>query len=121
MNEYDKNEFFLAVSTRLTRPPIPTTEISTRQFSFHTPARLGMKTVGNDWENLLTILFPVFFSREREPDREWEIRTGKRNWYYSISGTEYFDRESVIYNGNTDTCNHSKELARCNISNLLSP
>ena len=65
-----------------------------------------MKTVGNCRENFLTIPFPIFFGRER--DHERESRTGKRNWYYGIPGTEYFDREyvdydrkSVIYNGNT--------------------
>jgi len=66
---------------------------------------IGMKTVGNDLENLLTIPFPLFFGRER--DRERESRTGKRNQYYRISEIEYFDREyvidrkSVIYNRNT--------------------
>jgi len=48
---------------------------------------VGMKTVGNGRENVLTIPAPVFFGRERE--REREGRTGKRIRYYGISGTEY--------------------------------
>ena len=37
--------------------------------------RLGMKTVGNGRENVLTIPAPVFFGREREQEREGQ--TGK--------------------------------------------
>ena len=44
-----------------------------------------------------------FFGRER--DRKCESQSEKQNMYYGISGTEYFDqeydRELVIYNGNT--------------------
>jgi hypothetical protein len=81
--------------------------------------RLGLKTIGNGRENTLTIPATIFFSRERE--RERESRTGKRNRYYGISGTEPFDREHVDYgrkqiniNGNTNTCYHLKMLTRCN-------
>ena len=81
-----------------------------------------MKTVGNGRKNVLTIPAPVFFCRERK--REREGRTGKRNRYYGISGTEYFererldyDREAVTQNGNINICNHLKQWARCNNSN----
>jgi len=75
---------------------------------------IAMKTVGNGWENVLTIPAPVFFCRERK--QEQEGRTGKRNWYYGISGTEYFereridyDREAVTQNGKINICNHLKQ------------
>ena len=78
------------------------------------PLWIGMKTVGNGRENVLTIPAPVFFCRERK--REREGRTGKRNRYYGISRTEYFERERVDYdreavtqNGNIDICNHLKQ------------
>jgi hypothetical protein len=51
--------------------------------------------VGNGRENTLTIPVTEFFDRERE--REWNGRIGKRIRYYGISGTEYFDREYVDY------------------------
>jgi len=47
---------------------------------------LGMKTVGNDRENILTIHATTYFGRERE--RKRESRTGIRNRYYGISETE---------------------------------
>ena len=63
-----------------------------------------MKTVGNSRENPLIIPATVFFGRERK--RERESRTGKRNRYYEISGTESigrehadYDRESITQNG----------------------
>ena len=56
---------------------------------------IGMKTVGNGRENLLTVIVPILFCRERE--RERELRTGKRIRYYRISGTEHIDREHVDY------------------------
>jgi len=65
--------------------------------------RVGMKTVGNGRENVLTISAPVFFCRERK--REREGRTGKRNRYYGISGTEYFERERLDYDREAVTQN----------------
>jgi hypothetical protein len=56
---------------------------------------LGMKTIGNGRENPLPIPVPVFSRRERE--RERERRTGKRNRYYGISGTEQLDRKHIDY------------------------
>ena len=63
-----------------------------------------MKTVGNGRENLLTVPATVFFGRERKK------RTGKRNRYYGISGTESigrehadYDRESITQNGKIHT------------------
>jgi hypothetical protein len=74
---------------------------------------------GKHLNHYLTITVTVFFSRKRE--RERESRTGKRNRYYGISGTEPFDREHVDYgrkpiniNGNINTCYHLKILVRCN-------
>ena len=71
-------------------------------------------------ENVLTIPALIFFCREREG------RTEKRNRYYGISGTEYFERERVDYdreavkqNGNINICNHLKQWARCNNSNHM--
>ena len=68
----------------------------------------GMKTVGNGWENSLTVPATVFFGRERK--RERKNRTGKRNRYYGISGTESigrehadYDRESITQNGKIHT------------------
>jgi hypothetical protein len=69
---------------------------------------LGMKTVGNDRENITTVPAPVLFKRERE--RDGNSRTGIRIRYYGIPGTEYFDREHFDYdhresetqNGNID-------------------
>jgi len=73
-----------------------------------------MKTVGNSWENVLTIPAPVFFGWERE--RERKGRTGKRIRYYGISGTKYFewervdyDRKAVTQDENIDICNHLKQ------------
>ena len=63
--------------------------------------RVGMKTVGNGRENVLTIPAPVFFGREWER----EGRTGKRIQYYGISGTEYFERERVDYDRKAVTQN----------------
>ena len=75
---------------------------------------IGMKTVGNGRENVLTIPAPVFFCRERK--REREGRMGKQNRYYWISGTEYFEQEHLDYNrevvtqnGNINICNHLKQ------------
>ena len=72
------------------------------------PVGLGMKTVGNGRENFSTVLATVFFGRERK--RERENRTGKRNRYYGISGTESigrehadYDRESITQNGKIHT------------------
>ena len=69
---------------------------------------LGMKTVGNGRENPLTVPATVFFGRERK--RERKNRTGKRNRYYGISGTESigrehadYDRESITQNGKIHT------------------
>jgi len=64
---------------------------------------LGMKTARNGRENVLTIPAPVFFCRERK--REREGRTGKRNRYYGISGTEYFERERLDYDREAVTQN----------------
>ena len=64
---------------------------------------VGMKMVGNSRENVLTIPAPVFFCRELK--REWEGRTGKRNRYYGISGTEYFERERLDYDREAVTQN----------------
>ena len=70
--------------------------------------QLGMKTVGNGRENPLTVPAAVFFGRERK--RERKNRTGKRNRYYGISGTESigrehadYDRESITQNGKIHT------------------
>jgi len=70
--------------------------------------RIGMKTVGNGRENPSTVPATVFFGRERK--RERENRTGKRNRYYGISGTESigrehadYDRESITQNGKIHT------------------
>ena len=70
-----------------------------------TGARIGLKTVGNGRENTQTVSVPIFFCQERK--REREKRTGKRNRYYGISGTEHigrehidYDRESVTQDGN---------------------
>ena len=66
---------------------------------------LGMKTVGKT-----TQPFPqlYFFGRERK--RERKNRTGKRNRYYGISGTESigrehadYDRESITQSGKIHT------------------
>jgi len=69
---------------------------------------VGMKTVGNGRENPSTVPATVFFGRERK--RERENRTGKRNRYYGISGTESigrehadYDRESITQNGKIHT------------------
>ena len=71
-------------------------------------ARLGMKTVGNGRENPSTVPATVFFGRERK--RKRKNRTGKRNRYYGISGTESigrehadYDRESITQNGKIHT------------------
>ena len=45
----------------------------------------------NSRENPLTVPATVFFDRERK--RERKNRTGKRNRYYGISGTESIGRE----------------------------
>ena len=60
-----------------------------------------MKTVGNGRENPLTVPATVFFGRERK--REQKNRTGKRNRYYGISGTEEFDREHDDYDRESGT------------------
>ena len=59
-------------------------------------------------ENLSTVPATVFFGRERK--RERKNRTGKRNRYYGISGTESigrehadYDRESITQNGKIHT------------------
>ena len=69
---------------------------------------VGMKTVGNGRENPSTVPATVFFGRERK--RERKNRTGKRNRYYGISGTESigrehadYDRESITQNGKIHT------------------
>ena len=81
----------------------------------HSLTQLGMKTVGNDRENSLTVSATVFFGRERKQERK--NRTGKRNRYYGISGTESigrehadYDRESITQRENT--YNHFKHLTR---------
>ena len=58
--------------------------------------------------NPLTVPVTVFFGRERK--RERKNRTGKRNRYYGISGTESigrehagYDRESITQNGKIHT------------------
>jgi hypothetical protein len=89
---------------------------------------LGLKTIGNGRENTSTVTATVFFERERE--RERESRTGKRNRYYGILGTGYYDREHVDYdqeqvntNGKTDICNpfkHSSQVHNTAITTMLS-
>ena len=69
---------------------------------------VGMKTVGNGRKNFLTVPATVFFGREQK--RKQKNRTGKRNRYYGISGTESigrehadYDRESITQNGKIHT------------------
>ena len=54
-------------------------------------------------ENVLTIFAPVFFCREQKREREGWM--GKRNRYYGISGTEYFERERLDYDREAVTQN----------------
>jgi len=64
-------------------------------FLWLTSPSVGLKTVGNDREIPQTVPAPVFFYRGRK--RERNRRTGKRNRYYGISGTEHVGREHVDY------------------------
>ena len=73
-----------------------------------TPAAAAARRDENGRENLLTVPATVFFGRERK--RERKNRTGKRNRYYGISGTESigrehadYDRESITQNGKIHT------------------
>ena len=75
--------------------------------------RMELPRHENGRENPSTVPATVFFGRERKN------RTGKRNRYYGISGTESigrehadYDRESITQNGNTITYYHFKHLAR---------
>ena len=81
--------------------------VAARERWFRRDEGAGTKTVGKHRENL-TVLATVFFGRERK--RERENRTGKRNRYYGISGTESigrehadYDRESITQNGKIHT------------------
>jgi hypothetical protein len=71
-------------------------------------SRLGMKTVGNDRENITTVPAPVLFKRERE--RDGSSRTGIRIRYYGISGTKYFDREHFDYDRESETQNGNIDM-----------
>ena len=70
-----------------------------------------MKMIGNSRENSLTILATIFFGQEWE----WKSQTEKRNGYYRISKTEYFDREHTDYVRESGTQNGNAAIYGCNI------
>ena len=74
---------------------------------------VGMKTVGNGRENPSTVPATVFFGREWK--RERKNRTGKRNRYYGISGTESIGREHADYNRESITQNGKIHTTTSNI------
>ena len=61
----------------------------------------------------LTVPATVFFGRERK--REQKNRTGKRNRYYGISGTELIGREHADYDRKSINQNEKIHTTTSNI------